>query len=361
MTSFDAETTENHRIARFGFVPWMARFLGGGATRQKAPELVVGDANALTDETVQAIQDISNLACWRFLVRECGWRKLTAISELDSAQYSVRRILDEGVVALPNLTFTTATVDLLITIFNATGPAQSIKKIDMPDCLSSNGDLILHHLIFRRLMMEPKSFGVSPDHRWLQWYPNPLNAILDPMGYSGDYPVKVQWQQLFTDQFKPFLPWIGEHLYQQVQSRMPMLWEEERLRDSLDWLQTVTSLTGRWLEHVGSMDRPDLQCCVFDLLIQHSDMAPEMLARFEVMHKREGETIRSRQVHGEQWNAFVELIDIFATTAQDCLAVHPVERTAAEQCFLARWEDAGLEHHIVKLRDLSRTLRPSFN
>lgn len=354
----DDKTIALHQVARFKFVPWMARMLGGDTIpRDEGAELPIGEFEALTDETVVAIQEISNQSCWKFLLQDCGWRKLDAVKFNDEDSHSIRRLWDES-ASLPELTFSTGTPDLLLTVFNGTRRGKSIARIAMPDCLASNGDLVIHHLLFRKLHSNPKSLGLDYDHQWLPWYSNPLNALYDPKAYGGNDRVSVRWDRLFDEDMVPFVPWVFSYLIEHWSvSSTPFF--HEGLDKQLNWLRGITFLLNGWLEQCHAAGRIDCANSLVDLLAYFEASREADLHKFEEYN--EGESIKLRQQRAADWVDFLELGEKLEKASCQGFDIHPVERTGAQKCFLAKWEASDFRHTLTGLRELSQALRPSFN
>ncbi len=353
---FDTATTSLHRTARFGFVPWLARMLDGGPLRGETPELPVGDEKALTDETVAAISDIANRASWRFLARTCGWRRLDAVSPGNPDAHSIRRLWDDR-AALPSLEFSTATPALLLTVFNATRKGGKIGEATLPDCTRHNGDLIIHHLVFRRLCEAPQSLGLDPNFLWPAWYANPLNALFHVTSYGFSVTEATRWDAVTAPGIAAYFPWIGLQLIQNTRQKDVLSWTSgkkniQRLR-AMTLLLTDLALEA---ERAGRIDLLGFLLRHFAEVLKASE---QDFAAFE--RATNGFTQRERQEMAQPWADYLSFVEPLSRTSRECSEIHPIERTGPQNCFLAQWEAANFTETVECLRDFRQRVRPTFS
>lgn len=356
MTSFDQKTTKHHRTARFTFVPWMVRLFNDGPVRSDSPRLPIGDAEALTDETVVAIQEVATQVCWQFLTKECGWKKIEALDPGNPETHAKRRLWKNR--SIPVLEFSTATPNLLITIFNETRKDGDMAAIQMPDCSKLNGDFLIHHLVFRRISTTPQAFGLNESFHPEQWLANPLNALYDPLNYRNFDASKTRWNRLCDSDLAPFVPWLGD--------RQVGKWQEDSLNfrsagfePRLRWLEAMTFLLTDWGLEAEKAQRIDLAGFMLDLMVSHLKWSEKNFAEFE--QSTRDLPLGERQSLAVLWTDFISLVDPLEASARKCLDIHPIERTGAQKCFLARWEELGFSEMIEQLRAVSQLLRPSIS
>lgn len=349
---FDIKITEQHRTARFVFVPWLVRLFSEGPLRSDTSEIPEGDENALTDETVDAIKQICNRAVWQFLAKQCGWKKIDSLHSEDQDSHSFQRLWSNH----QSLAFSTATPNLLIAMFNATRRSGGFDRITLPNCLKHNGDLLVHHLVFRRLRDAPLAFGHPPEQSLDRWFANPLNAMYDPLGYRNYDPALTQWIRLCEPDFAAFVPWLG---LRQVEK-----WKQDSavhradgLEARLTWLEALTFLVADWGVIAEKCGRIDLAGFVLDLMMHHQQRSEINLTEF----RRETAqlSLRQRQEMTGSWTDFLALTGPLEESAKQCLNAHPVERTGPQKCFLAKWEALDFSATVSRLQELSQNLRPT--
>lgn len=354
---FDALITTCHRTARFDLVPWLARLFGDGSIRGDSPSLPLGDETALTDETVDALKSMVNLAAWRFLARECGWRRIHAVSSRDSETISKRRLWEEAGSRV-QLTFSTATPDLLISVFNGTrregqlsGDIQTVEP-------ETNGDLLIHHLVFRRLHDTPLAFGLAADADLACWLRNPLNALYAPLRYRRANPEDTDWERLCRVDMALWMPWIGLRMSQIWSGREETTWGSG-IDEGLQWLEAITFLLGDWGRACEKNLRLDGYLGALDYLVRHE--AGSETRRIEFERENESSPLRERQERAIRWVDFLSLTQPLEESANRFAGIHPIERSGVEKAFLSLWEEMNLPEVVKSLENLSQSLRPSFN
>ncbi len=202
------------RTARFAWAPFVARLLIDGRLGRGAyPGLPVDDPRALTADTVADVAEIVRRGVWAFLVRQGGWRRTRFV---DPAR---GRVSEGRLWAAPHLVppaFSPGSVRLLLLLFNAArSPARGARAaperrpfelaIDLPLDSSKSGDLLLHHLVFRRLIeVFP---GGGP---WTaRFAANPLNLLTHAHLFKSGKAAIGSLARLLDDDFHPFLPWLA--------------------------------------------------------------------------------------------------------------------------------------------------------
>lgn len=354
---FDERVTRCHRTARFDLVPWLARLFGDGSVRGDSPSLPIGDETALTDETVAALQSMVNLASWRFLARECGWRRIHAVNPGNPESISKRRLWEEASADV-QLTFSTATPDFLISVFNGTRKEGDLSGDDQATGPVTNGDLLVHHLVFRRIHDTSLAFGLGGDADLASWLRNPLNALYDPLRYRKVNPEDTDWERLCRADIAMWMPWIGLRMSQIWAGREKSSWACG-IDGGLRWLEAITFLLGDWGRACEKSLRLDGYLGALDYLVRHE--AGSELKRTEFERENESCSLRERQERAVRWVDFLSLTQPLEESANRFAGVHPIERSGAERAFLSLWEEMRLPEVVKSLGNLSQSLRPSFN
>ena len=191
-------------IAAQKFLPFCRALLQGGLPARTEGPLPLRTPGAVTAEVMLAVEDMINKAVMGWLIRGIGWRRCEIP---DEEEVFTARIWDEDIWGDLRLDFSTASVDLLLMVFNqlseqkATVPSHpnnrrwkrmsaqqrrvwtdnarrqaqaSLKKTKKAAFsslkLNSTGDLLLHHVVFRAVYRRK---AMAP----MQWMSNPLNAM----------------------------------------------------------------------------------------------------------------------------------------------------------------------------------------
>lgn len=355
--SFDPETTNHHRTARLVLVPWLVRFFNDGPIKGSSPSLPLGNPGALTDETVLAVQHIINRACWKFLAGECGWRKRTAVFPGNRDTHSIRRLWQQGQSA-PELTFSESSIELLITIFNATRKESAPPFLPIQQCLGTNGDLLVQHLVYQRLRRTPKVFETGDWTAAPSWLCNPLNALASPDLYRDYEAPRIHWHRLFDADLSPFIPWLGAN-QAILWHRKETSFQEGDLEEKLEWFEALTNLITEFMATAMDAERIDLTTFLLEWFALHAKQKDTNLIQFQRF--TENRSLRERQNLASRWVHLLELITPLEHAAREATTTHPVERSNCQNAFLAAWEDLPFDKTAATLRELIQNLRPSIN
>jgi len=359
--AFSDQETAWHRTARFSLVPWVARLLGNGPLRGESKLLPWDTPEGLTDETVGALREMMNRAAWQFLARECGWRQRHAVdvsTRGGERSFRKRRLWDTAAdETLPPLRFTSEAIDLLVSAYNHTREGVRVEIIEPPSCLSANGDLLLHHLVFRRLTEAGPGLGIPREFGWNRFYENPLNALFHVVSFDESDRPATHWQRLLEPDLAPFFPWIGSRIAESWRlriSREP--WKTPSEAGS--WFGNAALLNGELI--VELEERPDLLLFLFEVLAAQAETAEADREQFE--HACESlHHHRKRSALAVPWFDFLKTTDALESIHRDGIGLHPIERSGPEKCFLATWEEMTFSATADRLTNLRQRVRPTLS
>ena len=346
--AFTEEETAWHKTAQFSWVPFVARLLSQGPIRGKSEELP-DEVRALNRESIDAVKQILNRAAWRFLARECGWRR-RRICVLPDLQLRDARLWNQQT---PELRFSHESIKLLISIYNATRNANRIEKADMPGCLALNGDMIIHHLVFRRLYNNRKLAAISSDYNWSTWTEkNPLSActafaICEKSKYVG-----LNW--FFESDLNAFTPWLLNYVADEW-----LRWEEDRWQGPSSirsGYQTQQQLCEKLIEAARQAERQDLLIPILEYYSKILDDREEHFHRFESQTQRL--SMNERRKIGASWSDFLALTNPLERIRDNALGVHPVERSGPEKLYLSAWEEIDFSVALTAAGELQQKLTP---
>ena len=351
------------RVARHAWAPFVARLvMDGRLGRAPHPALPVDDPRALTASAANAVREAVRRGVWAYLVREGGWRRTPFI---DPARDRVAEGRLWQAPNLPPLAFSAVSIRLLIELFNATRSrpttAQTtpvdrlaLTAVELPLDPKRSGDLLLHHVVFRRLVETwPKG-----DDWQCSWHPgfaaNPLNLMTHGHLFDlEDQDLEPCLNRLLDDDLRPYLPWLA-HAWVGRWARV----EPDRLA-TRDSLRVLSERQGRiwrvWMRSLTSAERYD-GLVPFIVFWSGLDTFPA-LKEFEQLAA--GCRLEERAELARPWVELLELAVELHATAEEVRALHPIEREAVHQLFLTACGEHDLDAAVARIEGLIQRLRPS--
>ncbi len=357
---------ELQRTARFAWAPFVARLiLEGRLARPPHPALPVDDPQALTSEVVADVREIVRRGVWAYLVRQGGWRRSRFV---DPGRDRVAEGRLWEVLHLEPPTFSPGSVRLLLLLFNATRPAarpedpsarQAASLLDprwqLPEDLpldpSKSGDVLLHHVVFQRLL----EAGGPSTGDWVQRFAdNPLNLLSHPHLFSIERSsVRERLARLLDDDLHPFLPWLAHdwvngwarfeptrvltrHGLQVLSERQRRIWKSwTRLAIKAERYDLLVPFVAFW-------SRLDTAAALQDFERLAADCR-----------------LAERAELARPWVELLELGVRLHETADRVRALHPVDREAVHQLFLTACAEHDFEDATARIERLIQRLRPS--
>lgn len=341
MAVFSAQTTRHHRAARFALVPFIARLLTHGPLRGDSPPLPRDDPSALTSEAVDAIKQLLNRGAWRFLSETCGWTKVRG-----------SRLWQQPA---PALTFSKQSIDLLLAIYNFTrsGGSREIAAAELPDCLGTNGDLLLHHLVFRRLRRSSLESGIGSNYIWTAWAKNPLNCAWQPALASAS----SDWQRLTADDIAPFLPWISEDWRANSRTASADRWFNPASLE--EWCHAHSRVYRNLISTFDAAGRIDLTGFLLNEFQTNARFAEDDLAQFDRL--TQGASIGERRRIARPWAEYLEIPTLLQQLYQTAYATHPIDRDQPQTEFMAHFHKVEFDNVLDILGNLRQELRPTLS
>ena len=338
------------RVARFVWVPFVARLLlEGRLARTPHPTLPVDEPEALTSDTVADAGEIIRRAVWAYLVRHGGWRR-TRFVDPRADRAGEGRLWQAPHLQPP--AFSPDSIRMLLLLFNATRQPPSRQAadetpvagspvqpaIELPLDLTKSGDVLLHHVVFRRLLQ------ITPHpHDWAEGFAaNPLNLLSDPQLFDVEpAAARERLARVLDDDLHPFLPWLAH-----------------------DWIRGWADLDpGRQHRIWTTLTRLLVQAERIDLLVPWiafwARLDPDAVHRdFE---RELGGDIRleERSARARPWVELLELGTELHEIAGGVRALHPIDREAVHQLFLTACGEYDLDRAAARIERLIQRLRPT--
>lgn len=344
-------------IAARHFLPFCRSLLLGAALPSGSARLPLRTPEALTAEVITALEDMINKAVMGWLIRGVGWR---ALSVPDEDEVLTARIWDEDVWGSLRLTFTARSVDVLLLAWNllvqssSSPPAHSDnrrwkrmstsqraawKKAALQRVAASHrkvnreqitalsvkhsGDLLLHHLVFRRLYRRQ---AVLPS----LWMHNPLNLMAFHTHGGQHTPESCSgFAGLLRGPLAPLMPWIS--------AEWPDLWkalpEAASLEDLSRMHHNQAVVFTAWIQACEESDQPHLLVP----LIQHYHHLMQRLEgdRAQLAQLTSRRPLSIRQPAARQWAAALMPLSTIHAHHQDALRTHPIDREGSQRILLS--------------------------
>ncbi|MEL6349878.1 MAG: hypothetical protein AAFV53_42640 [Myxococcota bacterium] len=367
MTGAEAHQTRASRL----FVPFCRSLLTGRRPGPPTERIPVREPDALTAEAIRALQDMIGKSVGRWLFAGLGWRRRSIVDPDDDEEVITARLWDASAWGALQLHYTAVSVDTLLLAWNTSvrkttsqtqqkhrkkrnqeDPLQRRMRLLGQDVaalrrlvLSTNGDLLLHHLILRPMLP-----NLSAEHR-SAWFQNPLNqmAFFDVAGESDD-----ALERLMKPDLLPLMPWIA--------AEWPALWRlraGDLLRASvgpfLEAKRRQARLWARWITLAEDAERIDL-------------LVPLMVGYIDQLRRARGEQQRlqamtrqlrlsERQEHRDVWAAALEPLQTLRAIGARALGRHPIDRLAVEKIYLAAAAELDLNDLAMRGVALTKQLR----
>ncbi len=340
------------------FLPFCRAVLLGGNPSRLVGQLPLRKPTAMTAEVVIALEDMINKAVMGWLIRGIGWRKISIPDEEETFE---ARIWDEEIWGDLTLKFTAESIDTLLLAWNLLAdnkPQEPVhpnnrrwrkmnpavrrqwkqdarKRAIVGDnqqtldqlaglSLSTTGDLLLHHLVFRSLHRR-KSVKAE------LWMSNPLNVMAFYARGGARTPEQCQSiAALLTGPLAPLMPWIA--------AEWPALWRTQPGAASLDDLRqqhaNQAAVFQAWIAACEQTGQEHLLVPLVRAFAHQRDRLPTTRAQLETFAARLPMFIR--QSAQRQLAEALEPIKSIHRIHQAALRSHPIDREGTEQILLAR-------------------------
>ncbi len=346
------------RIARFVWVPFVARLLlEGRVTNSPHSVLPLDEPEALTSDTVADVREIIRRGVWAYLVRHGGWRR-TRFVDPRTDRAGEGRLWQAPHLEPP--TFSPGSIRLLLLLFNATrtpapAPATMMPNagprfqpaVDLPFDLSKSGDVLLHHIVFRRLR------DVNRNDDWTaRFAANPLNLLSHPHLFDVETAAaREPLARLLDDDLHPFLPWLA---HDQVRAWSRLMPNHSLSSDGV-LNQRQRQVWKTWTRLLVKAGRYDM---LVPFVAFWSRLDPDSALRdFE---RLAGDCrLEERSELARPWVELLELGTWLHKTSGRVRALHPVDREAVHQLFLTACGEYDFDRVAAGIERLIQGLRPS--
>ncbi|MFT5685406.1 MAG: hypothetical protein ACI8RZ_006357 [Myxococcota bacterium] len=354
------------------FLPFCRAVLLGGSPSCLVGQLPLRKPAAMTAEVVAALQDMINKAVMGWLIRGIGWRRLPIP---DGEETFKGRIWDEAIWGDLKLTFTAESIDTLLLAWNLLAEdssakpvhpnnrkwrkmnttarkqwkAEARKRVDSTSnqqneervaglSLTTTGDLLLHHLVFRSLHRRKSVMAGL-------WMANPLNLMaFYTQGGLRSPEECTALSTLLTGPLAPLMPWIS--------AEWPTLWRDLPGPESLDGLRrqhfNQAMVFSAWIQ---TCEEAHQQHLLIPLIAAYADQRDRLPAtRTQLATFTASLPLTIRQPAQRQWADALTPMHTIYRCHQSALRTHPVDRKGTERILLAR----SRQHDLPTLhRDLS--------
>ena len=320
----------NHRTAHFEFLPFVVGILGEGSIPRKGRSLPVGDASALTHETVAAIEDICRQATPAFLCR-IGWKELDSI---DARGVRRRGRIWQTMQDCEPFRYSEAVIDTLLTTYNLLRPPRRDEpseelppRAEPPRCDGTGliGDQLIHHMAMLRFSpLVPEFSDAQIDF----FGNNPLNV----MARFDFFDAIVGLDELLAGTITRWLPWLGRYWARLWNQLEPNRWARGQQAFHL-FNERQHCIFNGWIDGVCAQERLDL---LSPLIHYYKDLAEEggndWPGQFATVT---GKMPRQhRQRFASSHVAALEPAIRIGTLYNQTRGVHPVDREPAQQVFM---------------------------
>lgn len=344
MSNFSPDETDWHQLASFTFLPWVGRMLGHGPLQGESKPLPVGTPHALTSESLEGIDQIARRAVWQYLARDCGWVRLTTPS--------INRPHRIWEAEAPLITFSDWSLTILLQVFNSTRAQNNFNASLFACGGSTNGDLLIHHLIFRRLVESSPLLGAARNYPFEFWYDNPLNRGFHFLNCQRR-PAREVWAMLEECDLISFLPWILHEWSRAWQRSFRLRWDQ----DPSPWHRAHTQICEELIELADSLQRPDLLSALLAFFHQSAQRADADLASFEAWSL--GRPHAERNERTEPWAHHIAIAECLQSVYQGLTALHPVERLQPQKLLMALYQNLEFDQSVSRLLALRDVIRPA--
>lgn len=333
------EQLDSRETVTFDFVPFVVRLFSEGPLRGGTPA-VMDDPNGHTAESMHRLREIWKRAAWRFLARDCGWRALPG------------RIWETQV---PPLRFTADSMKLCLALYGASRTGSDWKTTVIPACQEATGDLILHHLAFRRLRQNPLIAGLPSSYDWSAWNTNPLNTAADPLIAPAPLPPEA-WDLLTAEPFAPLLPWIL--------SAWTLRWDRTDSDESEPprpdswrrWQAARRRVVDGIMDAFGRAARPQHYLPFLEWFARMAPGLPRMLQKFEDATR--SMPLAQRPAACADWHHMLGHALTLQSLAEEFTAIHPADREPCHRTYLAAVHSSGFAEALPAIRSARQALRP---
>ena len=364
-----AEQAKMQEVAAFRLLPFSVDLFQGDALRLlRATHLPLNEASALTAEVVDALAQVITRGTVAFLARQGGWRKKSVARS--GADEPLKPCYGIGFEAWREqgrrLEFSAASIRSALFAYNAVcaaggiaNPARRAKgararqayDLDIDPEFERNGDLLAHHLIWRRL----RGANFHVDEATQEAFTlNPLTQLvrLDVSARSA----RAILERLLAPDLEPSWPWLIEYIASSWQDEMKTRWDDLERFDRLN--RGVAELGEALFEIASERGRRDYLIVMLRFFSAHLGQREEQSARLERFNRLSRSLrLSDRQFHRNLWARQVWLCCRLKQEYDEARHVHPIDRESADKVFMDAVEREPLLEMVERAQVFVNTLR----
>ena len=374
------------------FVPFVVALLERKSMHLSTHTLPCGKPEFLTKEAARALQEIVKRATLGFLCRENGWRKLS-FAPLEGGQLYAEHpskgpVWNQQVWKETKLSYSHNCINLLLAVYNLTrtpkypNPQKSnsaksknndqrnIELLKIQDknnkkaserILSefkpeTNGDMLFHHLVFRRLLQNNQMRFIGAQN----FVQNPINMMHSFWLFS---PFTDKQLKALDDLLKPemvsFLPWLSVNWKSSW-----CKYENARPYQSLQGFRNVVINQGQlfhaWMSLLVYEERSDL-LEPFLGYYRHLFENEALVDKAVVFLREQTQPLRmvETQKYFDQWlHTLTPALQVrkLYVEAQE---LHPIDREAQHHILMSSYANIRFDKTVKEFEQLRRTLQPT--
>lgn len=383
------EDLHPHLVSNFQIVPFAVQLFQGTPLGMGHQHIALDSPDLLTQEAVEALAEIAKQATLQFLCRRGGWQQQPfTLPHEENPQRG--RLWDQRVWSDLHLAFTSDSINLLLAIFNLTRrfpkqnppPIKAAKKTERKkektpyerfvvrhqkhkeDSVrwlkqytpKSNGDLLLHHLIFRQLYARHQFERYVPVEPFAN---NPLNVMTHFALFAPHEEEEQPFERLLEPDFRPLLPWLTSEWVVQWLLLEPRRWDTDLEGFNRFNLRQRCVFTA-WCALADDEEHWDLLLPLVDYyhkLLDKRGPKKQWLSTFQAMIQ--GLRIVERQAHSALWaGTFLPAREIKRAYDQARI-LHPIDREAPQRLFMDEVQRLVFDEDLHALEDLIEELLPT--
>jgi hypothetical protein len=337
---------KTQETAIYGFLPFLGQLFGWLPVQRRAgTPLPVGVPEALTLEVVEAVREVLGRGTLSFLTRRAGgWHGMAVAVPGQEAPLRGVRLFDPSLWGDRGmrLKYTELSVDALLTAYNAScQPVQAStvkqKKGDRSQAvkLTTNGDILIHHVAFARLW-ESQLFlrkGLEETEFWRYFIVNPLTR----MAMARPEEAQLALDRLWAPDMVGLWPWLEAYVRRGWHSELQTRWEELERFDMLN--QGLGAWTRGMLTWSQLHGRRDLLAGLLRFYSEHLGGGGEE----EGWHREFDRLARNlrfadRDAYRRAWASWVEVGWLLHQEYQTARAIHPLDRESPDRVFMEIYE-----------------------
>lgn len=361
------EQQKHHETAAFIFLPFVVDLFSRRDLRMKRAELLpIGDANALTLEVVEALQDIVVCGTLGFLCRKGGWRALSYAQPGQDEPKKNTRLIDPELWLKRKLKYSKVSIETLLIAYNAVCqaggqpyPGDSNKKKSKKNKLypksrqfkfNRNGDIFVHHIAFLNIRSAP--FKVEEAY-WRFLVDNPLTKVAR-LALTEEEAPKI-FDRLNDKDMGMMLPWLGFHLADCWQRELETRWDSLARFHRLN--TGMSSYFNHLLDFADREERRDLLVTLMHFFKAHFERPGVEDLWFKEFNRLARDLrFADRTDYQKMWASALNAAWRINYQYGEARSVHPIDREAPDRVFMEAYEALNFEETAYRIHAVANQL-----